>query len=220
MDTLCLVENEVCLNHTLHDYLEKNGYLVYPCNSQESAQQYLNSATRFWVIDVMLPDGNGLELLKLVKHTIPEATVILISSKCDQFDRVAGFELGCDDYISKPFLPAELLFRLNKLHHQTDSAKADHSCLKMGPYRLNLFNRSVFKANTKIALTSREFDIVLYFLNHCGQAISRQQLLDNMWGSDSYVNDRNVDNYIKNIRRKLPQLTLETIYGYGYRYNL
>lgn len=219
MDGLCLVEADMDLSALLHPYLEKSGYLVYPCNSQAKAQQYLNAFIPFWVIDIMLPDENGLELLKEVKKANPNATVILLSSKSDPFDRVAGFELGCDDFIAKPFLPAELTFRLKKLHPHGQEILPDSSSLPMGPYRLNLFKRSVFSEKAKVSLTSREFDIILFFLNHCGQAISREQLLNNVWGTGTYVSDRSVDNYIKNIRRKLPLLNLETIYAYGYRYN-
>lgn len=219
MNDICLVEDEKDLNQMLKYYLEKANYTVHTCTSILEAQQYMERAIPLWVIDIMLPDGNGLELLKKIKQKNKETMTIIISAKGDRFDRVAGFEIGCDDYIAKPFLPAELVFRVEKLYPKFNIQQVcDIICVP--PYQIDLSKRLIFIDSTKIDITSREFDIILYFIQHKGQAISRDCLLNQIWGSDYYGNDRIVDNYIKNIRRKLPELAIETIYGYGYRYNI
>lgn len=220
MVKICVVEDEADLNQLMRFYLEKEGYAVVSCGTLAEAQAQLDSDISLWILDIMLPDGNGLGFLKTLKVRDGDTPVIIISAKGDRFDRVAGFELGCDDYISKPFLPAELVFRVNKMFQQKPAkAKEVETLLDLGPYTLNLSRRILLDNGEKVEITSREFDILLFFHRHKNQAISREQLLRAAWGEEYFGNDRIVDNYIKNIRRKLPQLVIETVYGYGYRYN-
>lgn len=220
MKYICIVEDETDLSSLMQFYLQKEGYSVITCNSFSEAQRQLDQDISVWVVDIMLPDGNGLDILKTLKLQNPAVSVIIISAKGDRFDRVTGFELGCDDYIAKPFLPAELVFRVNKLFHQNQKdEKRNGSILSLGIYELDLSRRLILDAGKKADITSREFDILLFFLRHRGQAISREQLLRDIWSDEYFGNDRIVDNYIKNIRRKLPELQIETVYGYGYRYN-
>ena len=220
MVTICLVEDEQDLNQMLKIYLEKAGYNVISCFSIGDAEKQKSQAIGIWVIDLMLPDGNGLELLKEIKSEDETTPVVIISAKGDRFDRVAGFEIGCDDYIAKPFLPAELVFRVDRLKKQVPSVTPSADRLTVSAYTIDLSRRMIFDRGERVDITSRELDIVLFFIRHKGQAISREQLLDAVWGEDYFGNDRVVDNYIKNIRKKLPQMGIETIYGYGYRYNL
>ena len=217
MVDICLVEDESDLNQMLKFYLEKENYTVYSCKYLYEAQNYLDKSIPIWIIDIMLTDGSGLDLLKEVKNKHPESKAIIISAKGDRFDRVTGFELGCDDYISKPFLPAELIFRVKKLKKDNYDLEKQYF---IKPYTIDLSKRMIFLDGERIDITSREFDIIIYFIKNNGQALSREQILNNILGVEYYGNDRIVDNYIKNIRKKLPELSIETIYGYGYRYNL
>lgn len=220
MKSICIVEDELDLNRLMQFYLEKAGYSVITCSTFSEAQKQLNSDISVWIVDIMLPDGNGLNILKNIKSQCSNSAVIIISAKGDRFDRVTGFELGCDDYIAKPFLPAELVFRIKKLLQQGQSEeKRSENILSLGGYEMNLSRRIILNAGEKADITSREFDILLFFLRHKGQAISREQLLYDVWSDEYFGSDRIVDNYIKNIRRKLPKLQIETVYGYGYRYN-
>ena len=217
---VCIVEDETDLNQLMRFYLQKEGYTVISCNSLAQAQMHLDSGVPIWIVDIMLPDGSGLDILKALKAKDPCTFVLIISAKGDRFDRVTGFELGCDDYIAKPFLPAELLFRINKLFcHRPSEKKIYENICFLGPYKMDLSRRVVLEHEEKQDITSREFDILLFFFQHKGQAISRGQLLQDVWSDEYFGNDRIVDNYIKNIRRKLPKLMIETVYGYGYRYN-
>ncbi len=217
---ICLVEDEADLNQMLTLYLERANYTVCSCATLAEAQQYLSEEIILWVIDVMLPDGNGLELLKRIKRMNDKTAVVIISAKGDRFDRVAGFEVGCDDYIAKPFLPAELVFRVDRLFRQMRVDEPNEDILSIGPYSIDPTKRIVFEGTQRIDITSRELDVILFFIQHKGQAISRDLLLNRVWGEDYFGNDRIVDNYVKNIRKKLPSFSIETIYGYGYRYNL
>lgn len=220
MKRICIVEDEADLNQLMSFYLQKAGYSVISCESFAAAQAQLDAEIPLWVVDIMLPDGSGLDILKALKARDPNTSVIIVSAKGDRFDRVAGFELGCDDYIAKPFLPAELVFRVDKLsRQQPKEEKSQSELIPLGPYQMDLARRLVLMDGEKAEITSREFDILLFFVRHKGQAISREQLLRQVWADDYFGNDRIVDNYIKTIRRKLPNILIETIYGYGYRYN-
>ena len=220
MLNVCMVEDEEDLNQMLKIYLEKAGYRVIPCFSIADTEKVKIQEISIWVIDIMLPDGNGLELLKEIKSQSADTPVVIISAKGDRFDRVAGFEVGCDDYIAKPFLPAELVFRVDRLKKQIAPVKSASDLLSVAAYSIDLSRRMIFEQDQRMDITSRELDIILFFIRNKGQAISREQLLQAVWGEDYFGNDRVVDNYVKNIRKKLPQMEIETIYGYGYRYNL
>ena len=222
MDKICIVEDEDDLNQLLVFYLKNANYEVQSCKTFLDAQKQIgDSQISIWVIDIMLPDGNGLDLLKQIKAENPETMCIIISAKGDRFDRVSGFEFGCDDYIPKPFLPAELVFRIDKLNtaRKTSQLQKKKMELQFGSYLVDQDRRVVMDHQKKCDITSKEFDIIMFFIQHQKQAISREQLLDCVWGADYFGNDRIVDNYIKNIRKKLPDAAIETIYGYGYRYN-
>lgn len=223
MCKICVVEDEKELREILRVYLEKANFSVVLCENMYQATKFLNSDISMWIIDIMLPDGNGLELIKDLKQQKSDTPVIIISAKGDCFDRVTGFEVGCDDYIPKPFLPTELVYRVENLlkRVQLDNIDEDYEnkILEIPPYSIDLIKRIIFENKKRIDLTSREYDIIHFFIENHGQAISRDFLLDKIWKNDYFGSDRVVDNYIKNIRKKLPKFEIETIYGFGYRYN-
>lgn len=217
---ICLVEDEEDLNKILSLYLERNNYECISCSTREEAMRHLYSDIDMWIVDIMLPDGSGIELLKNIKAVNKETPVIIISARGDSIDRLLGFEVGCDDYIPKPFLPEELIYRISKVFNAiSKKPNIPKNIISVGPYKIDKAKRNVYIEDKIIDLTSREFDIILYFLSNKSKAISRGELLQRCWEEDYYGSDRVVDNYIKNIRKKLPYLSIETIYGFGYRYN-
>ena len=128
--------------------------------------------------------------------------------------------MGCDDYIAKPFLPAELVYRVNKLARMNPQfEQSDESVSPISPYLINPEKRIISINGKRLDITSKEFDVILYFIAHRGEALSRDQLLVDIWGSEYTGSNRIVDNFVKNIRKKLTLLNIETIYGYGYRFN-
>ena len=222
MANICLVDDEKALNQVLKVYLEREGHKVTTFYNMQDIYNQVEKPEFYdlYVIDIMLPDGSGTEILKRIKERSPGKPVILISARGDSIDRVLGFEMGCNDYLPKPFLPMELCYRVsNLLHDHKQSVQC--STVVFSCYKLNKTERSIYDKNgDKIEMTSKEYDIVLYFLTHPSAAISRDQLLNEIWGRDYYGYYRVIDNHIKNIRKKIPEIHLETIYGYGYRYNL
>jgi two-component system response regulator CssR len=130
---------------------------------------------------------------------------------------VLGLELGSDDYISKPFLPRELVIRVQKLLTRVYESSSVRTSVQLPPYTIDESVRSVSLNNENLNLTSKEFDLLLLFLHNKGQAFSREQMIEHIWGSDYFGTDRVVDDLVRRLRKKMPDLKIETIYGYGYR---
>lgn len=217
-EKICLVEDEEDLNQILSVYLERNNYKSVSCRSLKEAKEYITEDMDLWVIDIMLIDGSGIELLKSIKSKNKGIPIILISARGDSTDRLLGFEIGCDDYIPKPFLPEEMIFRIDKiLRNPKNKGKDSKELFHVNGYEIDKTKRTISYNQSLLDVTSREFDIIMYFINNRSEAISREVLLENFWEKDYYGSNRVVDNYIKNIRKKLPKLNLETIYSYGYR---
>ena len=221
MANICLIDDEKALNQVLKTYLERDGHSVAPyyCIQDIYRQANWYSLYDLYIIDIMLPDGSGTELMRKIKDKNRNIPVILISARGECIDRVLGFEMGCDDYLAKPFLPAELCYRVsNLLKNNNISLK---KLINFNGYSLDEAKRTICtEQQLQIPVTSKEFDIILYSVMHPSVAISRDQLLTDIWGESYYGYYRVVDNHIKNIRRKLPKFHLETIYGFGYRCTL
>ncbi len=207
-----LVEDDVNLNLVLKTYLENEGWKVSTFLNGSNAQKNISNTPDLWILDIMLPDIDGYQLIKEIKAASPEVPVIFISARDADIDRVVGLELGSDDYLPKPFLPRELVLRVKKLLDRLNP-----SINNIGPYIINNPSREIRLVNKVIDLTTKEYDLVLYFAKNQDRALSREQILDYIWGEDYFGSDRVVDDLIRRIRRKMTQLNLETIYGYGYK---
>lgn len=211
-----LVEDEVNLNELLSSYLKKEGWEVVSFLNGEDARKAIPDRPHLWILDIMLPDVDGYQLLREIKADLEAVPVIYISARDAELDRVLGLEMGSDDYLPKPFLPRELVIRAKKLLDRVYHENAADTFL-VHPYILDENRRMVHLGEEEIDLTSREFDLLLMFGKHPGQAFSREQILDQIWGQDYVGTDRVVDDLVRRLRKKVPLCRLETIYGYGYR---
>lgn len=207
-----LVEDDVNLNLVLKTYLENEGWIVNSFLNGISAKENISNFPDLWILDIMLPDIDGYQLIREIKAVSPQVPVIFISARDADIDRVVGLELGSDDYLAKPFLPRELVLRVKKLLDRVNP-----SINNIGPYIINHTSREIKLNDEIIDLTTKEYDLVLYFAKNQDRALSREQILDYIWGEDYFGSDRVVDDLIRRIRRKMTQLNLETIYGYGYK---
>ena len=183
MANICLIDDEKALNQVLKTYLERDGHSVAPyyCIQDIYRQANWYSLYDLYIIDIMLPDGSGTELMRKIKDKNRNIPVILISARGECIDRVLGFEMGCDDYLAKPFLPAELCYRVsNLLKNNNISLK---KLINFNGYSLDEAKRTICtEQQLQIPVTSKEFDIILYFVMHPSVAISRDQLLTDIWG--------------------------------------
>lgn len=212
-----LVEDEENLNQLLTSYLQKEGWEVCSFLNGQDARAAIPDRPHLWILDIMLPDIDGYQLLREIKADSQDRPVIYISARDAELDRVIGLEMGSDDYLPKPFLPRELVIRTRKLLERVYAPEKDLPTLNIPPYLVDKNRRVVTLDNEELDLTSKEFDILLLFSLHSGQAFSREQIITRIWGQDYVGSDRVVDDLIRRLRKKMPGLKIETIYGYGYR---
>lgn len=212
-----LVEDEENLNQLLAFYLQKEGWQVCTFLNGQAARDAIGEHPDLWILDIMLPDIDGYQLLREIKADSPGLPVIYISARDAELDRVVGLEMGSDDYLPKPFLPRELVIRTRKLLERVYAPMREKTILNIPPYTVDLQRRLVTLDAEELDLTSKEFEILSLFGQHSGQALSREQIITRIWGADYIGTDRVVDDLIRRLRKKMPCLKLETIYGYGYR---
>ncbi|OEH86435.1 DNA-binding response regulator [Desulfuribacillus stibiiarsenatis] len=217
---LYLVEDEHNLNQVLTTYLQKEGWDVTSFYNGETARKAIGSQPHLWILDIMLPDIDGYQLIREIKANSPKVPVIFISARDADIDRVIGLELGSDDYLAKPFLPRELVIRSRKLLERIYAVTEDgvkNTTLILGEYVIDENRRMVTLGNVVIDLTSKEFNLLLYLMKNQGLALSRNQVIFHVWGEDYFGTDRVVDDLVRRLRKKMPELKVETLYGYGYR---
>lgn len=212
-----LVEDDKNLNLVLNSYLEKEGWDVRRFFNGEDAENAINDPPDLWILDIMLPGLDGYQLIREIKSAHPEIPVIFISARDADIDRVVGLELGSDDYLAKPFLPRELVIRAKNLLERTQLKINIIDNLK--PYIINDSSRIVKDGEKIIDLTSKEYDMLILFSKNPNIALSRDQILNYIWGNDYFGSDRVVDDLVRRLRKKMSKLDVETIYGYGYRMN-
>lgn len=216
-----LVEDESNLNQLLTSYLQKEGWQVSSFLTGEEAMQAIYDQPHLWILDIMLPDIDGYQLISEIKKVSPDVPVIFISARDADLDRIIGLEKGSDDYLPKPFLPRELAIRTRKLLERTYMKPSNTSnnglIISYPPYLIDENRRTVTAKNETVELTSKEFDLLILFAKNQGFAFPREQILNRIWGGNYFGTDRVVDDLVRRLRRKMPELRVETIYGYGYR---
>ncbi|ENK0557798.1 response regulator transcription factor [Clostridium sporogenes] len=214
-----LVEDEKSLNILLEKYLQREGYEVTTFFNGSSAIERIKDVPDLWILDIMLPDIDGYQIIKAVKENNKNTPVIFMSARNEELDRVVGLELGSDDYLSKPFLPRELIIRTNKLMERIYGKSNDSMDIitNIGEYKISKRQRAVFFGEKEIQLTNKEFELLNFFVENRNNVISREQILISIWGEDYFGSDRVIDDTIRRLRKKMDKLDLETVYGYGYK---
>lgn len=212
---ILLIEDEVDILNNLKDILEQNNYQVLRAKSIKESKEYLEKNLDLIILDVTLPDGDGFEFYKMnIKER--EIPTIFLTAKDLEDDIVKGLSLGAEDYITKPFLPKELLIRIKKIidrHNKTN-------IVKIKEFTFDTLNLRVLKNNTEIRLTSLETRLLFILINNLNKTITRETLLEHIWewtGND--VNDNTLTVYFKRIREKLDSSIIITYKGIGYRIN-
>lgn len=214
--TIALVEDEEDLNKLIQTYLKKAGYEVIPFYNGKDALNNINTKIHLWILDIMLPNNiSGYDIIKEIRKNNEMMPVIFTSARDKDLDKIIGLELGSDDYITKPYSPKELVLRVNNIIKRVYSNELNK--IKYNDYTVNLEKRMVLLNNKEIILTTLEFDLLNMFLQNKGKSFSRDEILSKVWGENYYGTDRVVDDLIRRLRKKMPDLNINTIYGYGYR---
>ena len=217
MYKICLVEDETDLATVVKMYLEKAGYDVVTFTKGSEAISYIGNPVDVWILDIMLGDDvNGYDVIKAIREKYPLVPVIFTSARDQDLDRILGLELGSDDYITKPYSSKELVLRVNNIIKRVYQS-TESKILNYLDYSIDLDKRIVSVKDKPIKLTTLEFDLLVLLVENLNKSFSREDILDAVWGNDYFGSDRAVDDLVRRLRKKMPLLNVNTIYGYGYR---
>jgi DNA-binding response OmpR family regulator len=217
---ILVVEDEAAIADFLQRGLQAEGHAV-DCagTAHEGEARAVADGVDLVILDVMLPDGSGHDVLRSIRRTRPALPVIVLSARAEIEDRVTGLDLGATDYVTKPFSFDELAARVRA--HLRTPQQADATALEAGGIRLDLLSRRVERDGHPIHLSAKEFELLAYFLRHPGRALSRTQILSAVWGYDFDPGTNVVEVYVRYLRRKLDlpdrPAPIETIRSVGYR---
>lgn len=214
------VEDETNLSSLVEKYLKNEGYEVLTFHTGEEASQHIKDNFSLWILDIMLPGVvSGYDLIKSIRQEHPTMPIIFTSARDQDIDKVMGLELGSDDYVAKPYSVRELMLRVKNLLARSYGMSQNKASNKedFNGYEIDYDKRIVTENGVNINLTSKEYDLLLFLLQNKSKAFSRDQILDNVWGMDYFGSDRVVDDLMRRLRQKMPNLSVETIYGFGYR---
>lgn len=217
MYNIAIVEDEKNLATLLGKYLENEGYSYKIYYNGEDASKEINKEYHLWILDIMLPGiVSGYDLIKKIKEINPSVPIIFTSARDQDIDKIMGLELGSDDYLAKPYNMRELMLRIKKI---LDRCYKDIALnlIKYGDYAIDLDKRRVFENDEVIVLTSKEYDLLCFLIENKNKALSREQIIEHVWGDEYFGSDRVVDDLLRRLRSKMPKINVETIYGYGYR---
>ncbi len=210
MERVLIIEDEVSLLEGLKDNLEEEGYSVSTSKKgKEGLEKALSEDVDLVLLDIMLPEMNGFDICKKIKIKKLTLPIIMLTAKAKEADKILGLELGADDYITKPFSINELLARIKailrrvQIHREAKEKKLD-SC-EFGDIKLNFAKLEAYKAKKRLKLSKREFEILAYMVKRKGEVVSRNDLLDVVWGYDVFPTTRTVDNFIAHIRKQIEE---------------
>ncbi|MEX1008378.1 MAG: response regulator transcription factor [Acidimicrobiia bacterium] len=215
--TILVVDDEPNIADLVDLYLAREGYRVLQAATGEAGLEAVRThRPRLVVLDVGLPDIDGLEVCKRLRQT-SQIPVIFLTARDGEVDRVLGLELGGDDYLTKPFSPAELVARVKAVLRRVDGGPAPE-VVQAGDAAIDTGRREVRIRDEPVEFTTKEFDLLRYLAERPGLALSRQQILDGVWGYDWFGDARTVDVHIAQVRKKLGDATtITTVRGVGYR---
>lgn len=210
------VEDEKNLADLIYKYLVAAGYEAKLFYDGESALPHVGDEVDLWILDIMLPgEIDGFELIKEIKKKKPNTAVIFTSARDRAIDKVRGLELGSDDYLAKPYSQRELMLRIKAILRR--NAAPISNIIEYDKYLINTDKREIYKGDENIRLTNKEYELLYFFLNNKGEAFDRDIILRQVWGRDYDGSNRVVDDLLRRLRQKMPELRIETIYGHGYR---
>ncbi len=219
---ILVVDDELTLLKTVRAYLEQEGYSMQTAVDGRSAlHTFRDFQPDLVVLDIMLPELDGLEVLRQIRQT-SEAYVIMLTARADETDKIIGLGLGADDYITKPFSPRELVARVKAALRRASGSNGRKTELISERLRLDVDGRLAWKDSRPLDLTPIEFDLLHVLMNNHGRTLSREQLIEKVWGYDYYGDDRVVDVHIGRLRKKVeddpanPTL-IATVWATGYR---
>ena len=227
MKKVLVLEDESSIRSFVVINLKRSGYEPIEAETGEQALEQLkqNPDIKVALLDVMLPDIDGFEVCRRIRASDSKIGIIMLTAKSQEMDKVTGLMTGADDYVTKPFSPAELTARIDALFRRTgnDDVQEEAGELRHGPFRLNTRNRTLEKNGERIKLTQIEYSIMKLFMDNPGKALSREDILNAVWGRDYFGELKIVDVNIRRLRIKIEDNStiptyITTVWGYGYKW--
>ena len=220
---ILLVEDDKNMGFLLLENLRNAHYQVTLCkDGEEGLSEYIKNNYHLCLLDIMMPKKDGLTLAKAIRKKDPNVPIIFLTARTMDFDKIAGFKAGCDDYVTKPFNIEELLLRikalLNRSMVEVDSAQID--VLIFGNTKFNAIDRTICLNNKTEKLSTREADLIKILVENKNDVVSRTQIMQAVWQRDDYFTSKNLDVYLTKIRKLFhldKKLELQNIHGYGYK---
>ena len=236
MDRLLIVDDEINIRKVIKEYAEFNDFLVdEAADGEQAVSKAYNNDYDIIVMDIMMPKLDGYSACKEIRK-VKNTPIILLSARSEEYDKLFGFELGIDDYVVKPFSPKELMARINAViaRHRTQNPQTavaqsqqqqqspENTPLDFSGLHIDRAGRSVTVDGEKAELTPKEYELLCYLADHKNIALSREQLLGDIWGYDFYGDDRTIDTHIKNLRNHLGPYReyIITLRGVGYKFEV
>ena len=220
---ILVVDDESRMRKLVRDFLVKKGYEVLEAGDGEEALDLFYSDTKIALIilDVMMPKMNGWEVCKEIRQT-SKVPIIMLTAKCDESDELIGFELGVDEYVTKPFSPKILVARVEAILRRTNAIGQEAVTKESGGIILDKTAHQVSVDGVEIELSIKEFELLDYFMENKGIALSREKILNGVWGYDYFGDARTVDTHVKKLRSKLGDKGnyIKTVWGMGYKYSV
>lgn len=221
-ETIMIVEDEIRMRILLRDYLKKEGYnVIEATNGKEAVEHFVNIPVDLIILDIMMPLLDGFQVCEKIRE-VSLVPIILLTARSEEDDKLLGYELGADDYITKPFSPKVLMAKIKAILKRSLSANPTHPIMDIKGLKINKSAKSVYIGEKEINLTPKEYELLIYLVDNKGTALSRDSILDNVWGYEFYGDLRVVDTTIKRLREKLRDKAslISTVRGSGYRFEV
>lgn len=221
--SILVVDDEYRMRRLISDYFKKEGFSIIEAeNGEEAIIKFKNNPIDLIILDVMMPKLDGLEACKMIRE-VSSVPIIMLTARSEEDDELLGFNLGVDDYITKPFSPKVLVAKTKALFKRLEGINdISNSLLVFDSLIIDELSHRVTLSNEEINLSPKEYDLLLYLVRNKGLALSRDMILNNVWGYDYYGDLRTVDTHIKRLREKLKDKAeyIATIRGSGYRFEV
>ncbi|MGN0695687.1 MAG: response regulator transcription factor [Oscillospiraceae bacterium] len=218
---ILIVDDEKNIRNVVREYAEFEGYETEEAeDGMQAVEKCRNEDFDCIVMDIMMPRLDGYSAVKEIRKT-KQIPVIMLSARGEEYDKLFGFEIGVDDYVVKPFSPKELLARIRAVIKRSGAAAAPADKLRFEGLEINMSGREVLVDGVPASLTPKEYDLLFYLVKNKGIALSREKLLEEVWGYDFYGDDRTVDTHIKMLRNSLGEYRkfIVTLRGMGYKFD-
>ncbi len=220
---ILIVDDEKNIVELIKFHLKKESYRVIEAyKGKDALELFKKEKPDLIILDLMLPDMGGFEICKLIRKE-SKVPIIMLTAKGEEVDKILGFELGADDYLTKPFSPRELLARIKAVLKRSRMSPSEANEMSTGSFKINIVTREIYKGDKLLELKPKEFDLLKLFLSNPGRVFSRQYLLEQIWGYDYLGDTRTVDVHVRRLRQKIEDnpdnpFYIRTVHGVGYKF--